>query len=380
MSFATVLPMKKNAAFRFVVFTSPVRCLSAVILFSLLTSCRQERCVGSFSAMNTYMSFLVYSENYKKGESCINLCQSEIASIEQNISTTIQTSDVSRINRSGGNADDDFLRGKLPVSFDVFELLDFSNKMYQASSGTFNPALYPVIKEWGFTTGEYRVPSAERITALLKNTRLPEIKYGKLENGGEAAKGSEKNFYVQPEKGMQLDFGAVGKGYAGDRAISVLKENGIKSALLDLGGNVQALGRKPDGSLWKIGIKNPWGGKPVCSLEIADCAVITSGGYERFFTGADGKKYIHIFDSVTGHPVDNELESVTIVCKSGLYADALSTTLFAMGSEKAFEFWKKNCDFDFILVKKDKSILYSEGLCGKIGIADGFTGSEVSLK
>ena len=165
---------------------------------------------------------------------------------------------------------------------------------------------------------------------------------------------------------MQLDFGALGKGYAGDRTVQFLKDKGITSALLDFGGNIQALGTKPDGSLWTIGIKNPWNDESnssvICSLKISDKAVVTSGGYERFFIGTDGKKYIHIFDSKTGCPVQSDLESVSIVCPSGLYADALSTSLFVMGKNQAIAFWKQHQDFDFILLTKDKEMLYSEGL------------------
>ena len=166
---------------------------------------------------------------------------------------------------------------------------------------------------------------------------------------------------------MQLDFGAVGKGYAGDRAAEILKKNGIKSAILDFGGNIQTIGNKPDGSAWTVGIKNPWaaaeGGNAVaCGVKIRDKAVITSGGYERFFIGEDGKKYIHIFDGKTGRPVENDLESVTIICEKGLYGDALSTSLFVMGKEKAVQFWKENRDFDFILITKKRELLCTKSI------------------
>ena len=105
-----------------------------------------------------------------------------------------------------------------------------------------------------------------------------------------------------------------------------------------------------------MGIKNPFGEGSLLSVDLQDKAVITSGGYERFFSGNDGKKYIHIFDSNTGYPVENEIASVTIICEKGIYADALSTSLFAMGLEKAREFWKNNKDFDFIIITKDKEI------------------------
>ena len=166
---------------------------------------------------------------------------------------------------------------------------------------------------------------------------------------------------------IELDFGAVGKGFAADEAVLILKENGIKSALLDFGGNIQAFGKKPDGSLWKVGIKNPWDGQVACALSVESKAVVTSGGYERFFE-KDGERYIHIFDPATGHPSQSDLESVTIVCESGKYADALSTALFVMGKDKAIEWWKKQMAeksfpaFDFILITKSGGLIYSKGL------------------
>jgi thiamine biosynthesis lipoprotein len=160
---------------------------------------------------------------------------------------------------------------------------------------------------------------------------------------------------------MELDFGAIGKGYAADKAVEILKSNGIKSALLDFGGNIQAVGKKPDGSLWRVGIKNPWEGGAAAALSVESKAVVTSGGYERYFE-KDGVRYIHIFDPKTGCPSNSNLESVTIVCESGKYADALSTALFVMGKEVAIDFYKANTDFDFVLVTKERELIYSAGL------------------
>jgi len=129
------------------------------------------------------------------------------------------------------------------------------------------------------------------------------------------------------------------------------------------------LGTKPDGSDWTVGIKNPWGGEPVAAVKLRDACMITSGGYERFFTGDDGKKYIHIFDGSTGRPVENNLESVTIICREGLYGDALSTSLFVMGLDKAVEFWQSSArDFDFVIITKDKGLVYSAPLKKNISL------------
>ncbi len=301
-----------------------------------MISCSQKKSSQSFTAMNTFMTVSLYSSSAKKSREVCTLVQKRIEELEGLLSTTLPFSEVYKINHSESQPSS--------LSPDLQSLLDFSLELYQKTGGAFNPALYPLIREWGFTTGDYKVPSQERIEKLLQHTDFSKL--------------------YEDEK-IELDFGAVRKGYAADQALLILKENGIKSALLDFGGNIQALGSKPDGSLWKIGIKNPWDGGVACALSLESKAVVTSGGYERYFE-KDGEKYIHIFDPATGHPSQSDLESVTIICESGKYADALSTALFVMGSDVAVDWWRANPDFDFILITKSGSLLYSEGLEGFI--------------
>ncbi len=325
--------MKRNACFVFVVV------FASLFLFS----CKPQKYTESFNAMNTFMTVQAYGSE-KKAKAALEEVKSRVESIEEVISTTKSGSDIYKLNHASGSS--------MVVRSDTAFLFEFTHGMYKATNAALNPALYPVISAWGFTTGTYRIPSEEEITALLSHTDFSQAELSETAGGA----------VIKTTEGMKLDFGAVGKGYAGDEIIRILKEHGIKSALLDLGGNVQVIGTKTDGSKWTVGIKSPWGGDPVCTVKIADCAVVTSGGYERFFVGDDGKKYIHIFDPETGYPVENDLESVTIICERGLYADALSTSLFVMGKDKAVEWWYNNSGFDFILVTKDNELYYSSGI------------------
>jgi len=176
------------------------------------------------------------------------------------------------------------------------------------------------------------------------------------------------------EKGMMVDLGAIGKGFAGDQAIAVLKANGITSAILDLGGNVQCLGSKADGSDWKVGIANPWNGGIIGSVMVNNTAVITSGGYERYFISDDGRQFVHIFDPKTGRPVDNDVVSSTIIADYGVYADALSTATFVMGREKALELYRKERSFEMIMIFSDHTIIVTPG------IADRFTTIDSNIK
>lgn len=307
-----------------------------------LISCRQTKTSESFTAMNTFMTVSLYSSSAKKGEAACNQIKNRIAELEGILSTTLPASDVYYINHNKKLPD--------PIKPELLELFKFSSEMYNKTYGAFNPALYPVIREWGFTTEEYKVPSEQRINELLLHTDFSVF----CDSGFMAGS--------QIDEGMEFDFGAVGKGYAADEAVIILEKKGIKSALLDFGGNIQTIGKKPDGSLWRVGIKNPWTGGAVCALSVESKAVVTSGGYERFFEDENGKRYIHIFDPKNGHPCEGNLESVTIVTSSGKYADTLSTALFVMDKETAVEWWKQNPDFDFILLTKNHELIYSAGL------------------
>ena len=338
--------------------------IPAVILaagfFSCKTNSTSSSDVISFEAMNTFMTIKSFG---KTAGSANKEAKEKILQIEKLISVTDSQSEIYKIN----SCDDE----EIMLSGEVKDLLTSALNAAYTTDGAFNPFLYPITKEWGFTTKNYHVPEENRIKELLP---LTDFTKAEITVAGTLKKSPS----------MQLDFGGIGKGYAGDMAIKTLKENGISSAILDLGGNVQALGTKPDGSAWNIGLKNPWEttSEPVIALKIQDCAVITSGGYERYFTGDDGKEYVHIFDSTTGYPVDNDLVSVTIVTKNGITGDALSTALFAMGKEKAINFWE-NCntyDFDFILLCKDYSAVYSEGLKEKITNLFDFSKIEICAK
>lgn len=202
--------------------------------------------------------------------------------------------------------------------------------------------MYPILTAWGFTTSNYQIPAETELSALLENTGYEKVKL-------------EENSVTIPEN-MQIDLGAVGKGYTGDLITEVLKENGVTSALLDLGGNIQTIGTKSDGTDWKLGLRSPFDEGSFATLEISDCAVITSGGYERYFVGEDGETYWHILDSETGKPAQSGLVSVTIVGKEGRLCDALSTSLFVMGLDKATELWKQRDDFEMVLVTENGEI------------------------
>ena len=160
---------------------------------------------------------------------------------------------------------------------------------------------------------------------------------------------------------MAIDLGAAAKGYLSQKIINLCKEKKVTSCILSLGGNVQTLNTRPDGKPWQIGIQNPNGqqGSLLAVLSVENKAVITSGGYERYFE-EDGNTYIHIMDKRTGMPADNNLASVTVIAENGAMADAYATALSVMGEEKAIAFQKKHPQIQIILIRKDGTFYQSE--------------------
>ncbi|MBQ4464419.1 MAG: FAD:protein FMN transferase [Oscillospiraceae bacterium] len=314
-----------------------------LLLFALgLTGCSSPEAAETtlestdLFAMDTYMNLKVYSVN---GHTPITEASERITALENTFSVTNPDSDVSRINTNGS----------AEVSDDTKTVIEAGLSTGIESGGALDITIYPLLRAWGFTTDTQQVPDAKTINALLENVDASRVNV-------------EGNTVSLPD-GMMLDLGALAKGYTSDEVIRIFKENGAESGIISLGGNVQALGRKPDGSLWSVGVVNPFSpAENLCVLRIENQAVITSGNYERYFVADDGEMYWHILDKSDGYPADNGLVSVTVVGDSGLRCDALSTALFVEGEEQAPEHWRRCDDFEMICVTADGRILLSEGL------------------
>ncbi len=297
-----------------------------------------EPAVSDLFAMDTYMNLKVWCMD---GDAALQEAAVLISGLENTLSVTNPDSDTSRINQNAGSP--------VAVSDDTAVLLREAVQIGAESGGSLDITIYPVLKEWGFTTQEYQIPEDSRIQELLQH-----VDYTQIQLDG--------NTVIIPEE-AQVDFGALAKGYTSDKLMQLFREYGAESAIVSLGGNVQALGRKTDGSLWKVGVVNPLSpSENMCILEIENQAVITSGNYERYFVGDDGQIYWHIIDPKDGFPADNGLISVTVIGESGLLCDALSTALFAEGTEQAVRHYQQSEQFDMILVTEDGKILISEGI------------------
>ncbi|MCR5123387.1 MAG: FAD:protein FMN transferase [Ruminococcus sp.] len=312
--------------------------VSLIAAVAVLTSCgnhsADEQVSRSVFAMDTYMTVTAFGEN---AADAVTESIEEIARLDKLWNINDPDSDFSRINCGG----------EVTVSHDTAELISFALDMNEKTGGALDITLLPVLREWGFTTGEYHVPNDETISALLEYTGSDKVKVS-----GDT---------VSVEKGIMITPGAVAKGITGDIISEIMRENGVSSAIIDLGGNIQTVGQKPDGSEWKIGLKDPRGQGIFGTVEISDMAVVTSGGYERFFE-QDGETYWHILDPKTGRPARSGVISATVIGGEGSLCDALSTAFFVMGEQQTEDFWRRSGGFDFVLVTDDDRVIISEGL------------------
>lgn len=288
---------------------------------------------SSFFAMDTIMDLKIYSDSDK----LIGEIEAMVRELENKYSTTNESGYIYNINNKGFSDTDAEANEIFKRAFELCEMTD----------GALDISILPLVEEWGFTSKEYKVPSKDRITDILKNVDFRRITI------------TEKG--VSVEAGMKIDLGSVLKGYTSSKIIDFLHSKGIKSAIINLGGNVHALGRKPDGSLWNVGIKDPFSEDTFGILKCENKAIITSGGYERYFE-EDGKIYWHILDPSTGTPADSGLVSVTVIGTDAMLCDGLSTAFFVMGLDKAISLWKNLSDIDLVLVDKDKNIYVTEGI------------------
>ena len=281
--------------------------------------------------MDTIMDITLYGEGH---EETMNQAIRLIQQAESDFSATRTDSDIARLNSASG--------GAVTVSEETYELVAESLDLSEQTDGLLDISIYPIVKLWGFTTGEYKVPDETAVQEALGRVDYRKIRL-------------LPDCRIQLDAGMEVDLGAVAKGYLSQKLIALFRQEGVEAAIVSLGGNVQTMGKKPDGTPFAVGITDPADGASIYGvLKVTDKAVITSGIYQRYFE-EKGTKYHHIMDKRTGRSADNELASVTVIADDGAEADGLATALYVMGEKKAREYQKKHPEIGLILIRKDGS-------------------------
>ncbi|MBU0936558.1 MAG: FAD:protein FMN transferase [Spirochaetes bacterium] len=267
--------------------------------------------------------------------------------LEQILSARQDDSSLMQVNKAAGIH-------PVAVEPELFAVIEKALEYARLSQGNFDPTIDPLSRLWDIQGGTERVPEPEEIQLALS-----------FINAGDVILDPQQQTVFLARSGMSLDLGAIAKGYAADELSKLLLAGGVKAAIVDLGGNIVTIGSKPDGSPWRIAIKNPV--EPdqaylgLLSLPGSN-TMVTSGIYERYFFGDDGQRYHHILSTEDGYPVDNGVISVTIISRSSIDADALSTSLLAMGIESGLALAESLTGIDAVFVDQNRKLYASSGV------------------
>lgn len=300
-------------------------------------------------AMGTYILQTVYGKN---GRNASDKADEDIHSLENAISWRISSSEIAKLNKAAG-------KGTVTLDNETYSILSTSLDVAVQSKGAFDPTILPVSSLWGFGGGKPQLPLESKIDSALKL-----VNYGKL-NVDASAKSAGLAI-----SGMGIDLGGIGKGAACDVAVKAYKSAGADCGIVAAGGSIGTYGKKPDGSLWTIAVRDPASSddksSTMGSVDIDSGFVSTSGPYEQYFV-KDGKTYHHLLNPKTGYPENNSLISVTVTAKNGALSDALSTACFILGREKGCELLNKYGAGGIFIDKKNK-VFVTDNLKSKFKI------------
>lgn len=276
-----------------------------------------------------------------------------VEAVEKEMSATLAGSEVSRINEAAG-------KEAVAVSEETFGVIERGLEFTKRSGGAFDVTVGPLVRLWGIGTEAARVPEPDEIRGALGLLGASDVLLDR----------AARTVFLA-RSGMRLDLGAIAKGYAADKAAGLLRARGVRKALLDFGGNIVVVGSHPSRPAWRIGVQEPDSarGEYLGILQVTDTSVVTSGAYERFFE-KDGVRYHHILDTATGRPVANGVVSTTVVCSSSTAADALSTSLFAMGPERGLALARTVAGVEAMVITQDRTIHLTAGLRPVFTITD----------
>lgn len=317
--------------------------LALCIMLSLSACGEGKYSQSSVYAMDTYMTLTAYGKNAQAG---LTAAEGVIRSMDSMLDPDLGTSTVYAMNHAGGQ--------EVVVSGQIAEMLSTAKTVYDRSKGALDLTVYPLVQLWGFVDGKYYVPTNDDIITERRRLCFDQLTLTSYPVAG--------SYTARlPEYG-QISFGAVAKGCAAQYAIDAMRNAGVESGIISLGGNVQTLGLKDKGEKWKVAVQDPNNEADYLGvLTVGETAVVTSGSYQRNFT-SNGNFYHHIIDPSNGYPANNTLVSVTVVCEDGTMADCLSTAMFVLGRSAALNYWRQYGGFEMIMVTRDNEVICTSGL------------------
>ncbi|WP_421904213.1 FAD:protein FMN transferase [Oceanobacillus halophilus] len=300
--------------------------------------------------LGTVVTIKIYDEGK---EEVLGLVFDKIEELDQKITADEEGSEINTINDKAGEE-------AVNVSEDIFQLITEGKNYSEVAEGSFDITIGPLTKLWHIGFDDARKPEQAEIDEIL-----PLINYKKVEL-------NEKNKKVfLKDKGMRMDLGAIAKGYIADEVVQLLKENGVTTAIIDLGGNIFVMGNHYSGNPWTVGIQDPFSGRgdTIGKLKASNKSIVTSGIYERYLE-VDGVKYHHLLNPKDGYPFNNKLASVSIISDKSIDGDALSTVLFSKGLQDGLDFIHELEGVEAIFIMEDKTIYTTDGLTDNFEITN----------
>ena len=288
-------------------------------------------------ALDTVCEITIYDMKDRDAQEIISKAFKEIGRYEKLLSRTIEGSDVDRINKAKGQ--------RIEVGDEILEILDTALRLSYLTDGRFDVTIGRLTSLYNFRDGT-ALPLEEDIKDAIKHINYEDVRNGE----GEL-------MLLDPD--MMIDLGAIAKGYIAERLGEYLTSLGVENGVINLGGNVLAIGNK-HGKGYKIGIKNPLKEDAIlATVSGDDITVVTSGTYERYID-IDGTRYHHILDPKTGYPVDTDLVQVSVITTKeyGTEADCLSTILLILGSEEGLKFME-DIDYAFAIFVTEDGTCFS---------------------
>ena len=327
-----------------------------IIIFSIFLSIRnkkEDKYSNTYYNLGTINEITLYDITKNDGDRILKECESILKDIDNKMSRQITSSEINEINNQAGKS---YVKVSDDTYYVIKESIDFSN----ISNDTFDISVGPIVDLWGIGTEDAKIPSHEEIKDALSLVNYRNII---LDDENKSVKLANKN--------MEIDLGGIAKGYAADKIYEYLKEEKLKSALINLGGNIYVLGNKENNQPFSIGIQDPTKprGNSIGDIKVSNKSIVTSGIYERYFE-KNNKIYHHMLDPHTGYPFDNNLSSVTIISDKSIICDALSTTTFGLGIESGLKLVESLDGVDAIFITKDKKIYLSSNLKNKFNLID----------
>lgn len=324
--------------------SNKITCIIFAFLLTILSlsGCESNNNQLSKSAVlfDTYITITIYEGGSADLlNECIDIC----TKYDKLFSPSYQTSDIAKINASGGQP--------VNVSYETMEVIEDSLQYCALTDGLFDISIYPVTSLWDFKTDNPSLPNDEELQSAIANVDYKSIQLDK---------DSSTITLINPN--AAIDVGSIAKGFFADKIKNYLIQNGVKSAIINLGGDIAVIGKKDKNTPFNIGISDPNSKDDIlCSAHLDNINIATSGTYERCFE-INNEQYHHILNPHTGYPVQTDITSVSVVSSSAEKADALCTVCILLGSDQAKVLIDKTDDAECLIVKNDKSIIASEGI------------------